>query len=52
MKLGQLRKVSFHKVSYKNLYLTKNNIIYEIDCSNCQAVCLYKSKLPLKSQSN
>ena len=29
----------------------KNNIIYEIDCSNCQAVCFGESKRSLKLHS-
>ena len=30
----------------------KNNIVYEIDCSNCQAVYFGESKRPLKSRSD
>ena len=30
----------------------KNSIVYEIDCSNCQAVCFGESKRSLKSRSD
>ena len=30
----------------------KNNIVYEIDCSNCEAVCFSESKWSLKSRSD
>ena len=30
----------------------KNNIVYEIDCSNCEAVCFGESKRFLKSRSD
>ena len=30
----------------------KNNIVYEIDCSNCQAVYFGESERSLKSRSN
>ena len=30
----------------------KNNIVYEIDCSNCQAVCFSEFKRSLKSLSD
>ena len=30
----------------------KNNIVYEIDCSNCEAVYFGKSKRSLKSRSD
>ena len=30
----------------------KNSIVYEIDCSNCQAVYFSESKRPLKSLSD
>ena len=30
----------------------KNNIVYEIDCSNCEAVYFGESKRPLKSHSD
>ena len=33
-------------------YRRKNNIDYEIDCSNCEAVCFYESKESLKSRSD
>ena len=30
----------------------KNNIVYEIVCSNCEAVCFCESKWSLKSRSD
>ena len=38
----------------KNSVVTsdKNNIVYEIDCSNCQAVSFRESKRSLKSRSD
>ena len=35
------------KVTLRNL---TNDIVYEIDCSNCQAIYFGESKLPLKSR--
>ena len=37
---------------YSEATENKSNIVYEIDCSNCQAVCIGKSKRSLKSRSN
>ena len=33
-------------------YRRKNNIDYEIDCSNCEVVCFYESEESLKSRSD
>ena len=37
---------------YSEATENKSNIVYEIDCSNCEAVCIGKSKRSLKSRSN
>ena len=36
----------------KNIFTYKNNIVYEIDFSNCEAVYFIESKRSLKSHSD